>query len=139
MDTKNKSREINPEEEHKSQVERQILLPLILASLLCIGCFVFLIIETTGSTQSVEQWAQISTMFLILPALLLGLVTLILILLASVLLGKANKGLPIPLRQIRGKIIGFLNRTQSAVQKPNRAVIQTKGMLAGVKRLFRNY
>lgn len=139
MDTKNKIPQIDPELRHRQQVGRQILLPLILIGILCVGFFVLLMVTTTGNPQSVEQWAQISTMFLILPALLLGLVTLLIILAACVLIGKANKGLPIPLSQARNKIIGFLRGTQTLVQKPNRAMIQSKGMLAGLKRLFRNF
>ncbi|MRS02257.1 hypothetical protein EG832_03355 [bacterium] len=137
MKTKNEKIPMEPEQLHKRQTTFQVLLPVIAISAICLGLCIFLLISTYTEPQSTEQWAQISTMFLILPALLLGLVCLAFLILLGVFAGKWNKSWPPALRNLRLIIIQFESNLQGLAQKPAQPVIWIKSTFAGIKTIFK--
>ena len=126
----------DPGQMHKDHVIKQILIPLIAVCVVSIAVFIFLILSTSTQTQSLEQWAQISTMFLLLPMFLLALVLLAIIILLSVLFGKINRKLPLPVSRIRNKTTQILATVQKVIQKPVDLLIGIKAFFAGIKQVI---
>jgi hypothetical protein len=71
---------------HRKQVRWQIILPVVLTALFVIGVFVMLYIATFRGNGDVSRWAQVSTIWIVIPimigmviffALLLGMIYLI--------------------------------------------------------------
>lgn len=61
---------------YRKQRTRQILLPVVLAALLCIGMVVLTGIATFSWNGDVGRWAAISTMWISIPVCLMGFVFL---------------------------------------------------------------
>jgi len=137
MKTKADPMILEPEQLHKKQSFLQVLFPVIAAGVICLAVFILLLISTSAEPQSTEQWAQISTMFLIIPAIFLGLICLALLILLAVFAGKWNKSWPPALRNVRLVIIHFENNIQGLAQKPAQPVIKIKSIYAGIKAIFK--
>ena len=89
--TRNKT---EPEIRHQREFVWQILLPII-AAVLALLFIAILSISAAGITPDVnEKWAQISTILLLLPTLLFGLVTLALVIILIWLLRKLARNIP---------------------------------------------
>lgn len=136
MESKEKQIPKNPEQLHKEHVLLQILLPVLLGSIICLLSLVLLLTGTSNSNQLLQQWAQIATMFLIGPLLLYGLIILAITILFNKLSGDLNGALPVILRRIRLKLLGFNTSIQNAAQKPTKPLIVLKSIFAGIKALF---
>jgi hypothetical protein len=113
------------------------LLPVIAASIICLAVCIILLLSTSAEPQSTEQWAQISTMFLVIPALFLGLICLALLVFLAVFAGKWNKSWPPALRNVRLVIIHFEKSIEGLAQKPAQPVIKMKSIFAGIKAIFK--
>ncbi|PKN99040.1 MAG: hypothetical protein CVU42_09235 [Chloroflexi bacterium HGW-Chloroflexi-4] len=137
MENKKKQVTIEPEHLHRNQSVTQVLLPIIGAGLICLTVCLLLLFSTSAEPQSTEQWAQISTMFLIFPTLFLGLVSLALLIGLAILSSKWNKSWPPALRNVRLVIINFEKNIQGLAQKPAQPVIKLKSILAGIKAVFK--
>jgi len=137
MKTKAEQNIIEPEQLHKKQSLLQVLFPVITATVICLAVCIVLLLSTSTETTSTEQWAQISTMFLILPAMFLGLVCLALLVFLGISAGKWNKSWPPALRNVRMMIIHFENNIQSLAQKPAQPVIGIKSAWAGFVSIFK--
>jgi len=137
MKTKADQNIIEPGQLHKKQSILQVLLPVIAAAVICLAVCLMLLLSTAAEPQSTEQWAQISTMFLILPAVLLGLVCLALLVFLGIYAGKWNKSWPTALRNIRLIFIHFGNSIQTLAQKPAQPVIVLKSAWAGFLSIFK--
>ncbi len=137
MKTKKDQIPPEPEQIHKQQTMLQVLLPVVAAGVICLIVCIGLLVSTYSEPQSTEQWAQISTMFLILPALFLGLVLLALLVFMGIYAGKWNKSWPPALRNVRLIIIHFESLIQGLGQKPAQPVIWIKSAFAGLKTLFK--
>jgi len=61
---------------HRKQVMRQVILPVILSALVLVAIVVWVSISTFSQGGDVGRWAAISTMWVIIPMLLGGLVVL---------------------------------------------------------------
>jgi len=136
METKEKRTPKRPEQLHKEQVLLQILVPVLLGSIICLLSLVLLLTATSNSGQTLQQWAQIATMFLIGPLLLCGLIFLAITILFNKLSGDLNGALPVILLRIRLKILGFNMSIQNAAQQPTRPLIFLKSIFAGIKAVF---
>ena len=137
MENKKKRVTIEPEQLHKNQSILQVLLPVIGAGIICLTVCLLLLISTSAKPQSTEQWAQISTMFLVFPALFLGLVSLALLIGLVILGSKWNKSWPPALRNVRLVIINFEKKFQGLAQKPAQPVIKLKSIFAGFRAVFK--
>jgi hypothetical protein len=61
---------------HRRQLTRQIILPVVLATLLMIALFVLIGFATFRDQGDVGRWAAISTMWILIPILVGGVVTI---------------------------------------------------------------
>jgi energy-coupling factor transporter transmembrane protein EcfT len=59
---------------HRRETNLQILLPIILTSLLTVALFALIVYATFAQDGQVEQWAAVSTIWIVLPLLLVLLV-----------------------------------------------------------------
>lgn len=128
---------IEPELLHKKQSLLQVLLPVLLAGAICLGVCLFLVISVASEPQSTEQWAQISTIFLIFPAFFLGLSGLAILVFLVKFTRQWNKSWPPALRNGRLLIINFTNTLQALAQKPARPIIGLKSTWAGILSIFK--
>jgi energy-coupling factor transporter transmembrane protein EcfT len=64
---------------HKRETNLQILLPILLSSLLMVGLFALISYSTFAQNGDVARWAAISTIWIVIPLMLLLLVILALL------------------------------------------------------------
>jgi len=94
MNTEQKGNKTEAEFRHQRQFVWQILIP-ILAAVIVFLLIVVLSISVAGSTPELnEKWAHISTVFLLLPTFLFGLITLALVILLIWLIEKLSHKIP---------------------------------------------
>jgi hypothetical protein len=79
---------------HRKQRITQIILPMVISALLLIGLIVLIIFSTFNSNGDVSRWAAISTIWIIIPALLAGLIVLAILVGLIYLMARALSGLP---------------------------------------------
>ena len=80
---------------HRRQTAWQVILPIVLAGLILIGTVLLLCFATFRGNGDVDRWAAISIIWLVLPVMLGGLVTLAALVGVTYLLGR-GAGLPGP-------------------------------------------
>jgi Na+/proline symporter len=64
---------------HRQQVGTQIVLPIVLAALLFLVASAILWQSAFHPADDVDRWAAISTMWLVLPVMIVGLIVLLLL------------------------------------------------------------
>ena len=79
---------------HRKQRNIQVILPVVLSALLMIGTVVLISFATFKSGGDVGRWAAISTIWIIIPILLAGLIVLALLIGGIYLMARALSGLP---------------------------------------------
>ncbi len=79
---------------HRKQRTMQIILPVVIGSLLMIGMIVLICIATFKSGGDVGRWAAISTMWILIPVLIAGLILLAILIGAIYLMARALGALP---------------------------------------------
>lgn len=79
---------------HRKQRNTQIILPVVLGTLLMIGMVVLISLVTFRSNGDVGRWAAISTMWIIVPILLAGLISLVILIGLIYLMALALGALP---------------------------------------------
>lgn len=79
---------------HKRDVNRQIILPMVLVSLIGLGIAVFSGFAATNNNPGVSLWADISIIWLIIPMMILALVILVLTLAMVYGLKRLSKIMP---------------------------------------------
>jgi hypothetical protein len=137
MKTKSEHYVIEPEQLHKKQTLLQVFLPIIAVGVVCLFFFILLLFMTSAKPQSTEQWAQISTIFLIFPAIFLGLVLLAVLVFLSINTVKWNNNWPPVLKNFRLAVIGFEKTIQGLIQKPAQIVITIKSAFTGILAIFK--
>jgi hypothetical protein len=73
---------------HRSQVAWQIILPIVLAGLVVIGVVILVGLSTFKGNGDVGRWAAISTIWLVLPVMIAGLLVLVALVGVAYLLGR---------------------------------------------------
>jgi FtsH-binding integral membrane protein len=81
-------------EVHRKQVIRQIILPVVCAALVMIGLVVWISLVTFNQGGDAARWAAISTIWIVIPVMLAGLVLLVLFIGLIYLLARALGALP---------------------------------------------
>src|SRR5690242_17098880 len=61
---------------HRKQLTSQIVLPVLVAALLCIALIVFINIATFRDQGDVARWAAISTIWIVIPIMIMSLIFL---------------------------------------------------------------
>ena len=116
----------DPSVPHRRQAIWQIYLPLILAVLVTLGLAVFAAVAAGPGNTKTAQWAEISTIWLVMP--LLGILILFVAVIGGLiyLQSRAIKGAPGLFRSIHrivlligNKILGLLNAAANPVIKVN--------------------
>lgn len=79
---------------HRRQAIRQILLPILLSALALIGLIVWISIATFQQGGDVGRWAAISTIWIVIPMLVGGLVVLAILIGLIYLMARALKAIP---------------------------------------------
>ena len=125
-----------PEIRHQREFVWQILLPFI-AAVLALLFIAILSISTAGITPAVnEKWAQISTILLLLPTLLFGLVILALVIILIWLLRKLARNIPTYtgfIFQLSCRTAGITNNIAAHSAEP---FIRLRSIFAGLTQLI---
>ncbi len=79
---------------HRKQRNMQIILPVVLGAVILVGMIVLISLATFKSNGDVGRWAAISTMWIIIPILLAGLLLLAILIGLIYLMARALGALP---------------------------------------------
>jgi len=79
---------------HRKQVVRQIVLPVVLAALLMIALIVLIINSTFNEGGEAGRWAAISTIWIVIPVMVVGILLLAILIGLIYLLALALGALP---------------------------------------------
>ncbi len=79
---------------HRRQVAWQIILPVILAALLIVAAAVLVSLAAADGTGDIARWAEISTIWLVIPFIFIGLLVLALLIALAYLTGLAADFIP---------------------------------------------
>ena len=120
---------------HRQEVAWKIILPVVLSAILIVGLIVLVNIATFRDNGDVGRWAAISTIWIVIPVIVAGLIFLIilggivylfkyLLNIAPVYTGKAQ--------DFVYRIAGYIRRIADVVVKP---VIVLDGIGASMKKL----
>ena len=121
---------------HRRQFWLQIFLPLILAVLLIIAVAVVSGIAAFGQNGDAPRWAAISTIWLVIPVMIFGLIFLAILLGLVYLMVRALQGLP----PYTSKAQYYVNRGASEVKRFSdlaaKPVLFIEGIIASLKIIF---
>jgi heme/copper-type cytochrome/quinol oxidase subunit 2 len=121
---------------HRRQFAWQILAPVLISLILVLVILVFLALNTGAAPATNEKWAQISTIFLSLPVIAFSFLALMVVLLLTWLIHKLRKVIP-PYSGAAFRAIDRANQiTNQVTEKGLSPLIQSKSIIAGIKRLF---
>ena len=79
---------------HRKQIVWQIIMPVVVASLLIVALIVLVNIATFNQGGDVARWAAVSTIWIIIPVLVAGLITLAILIGLIYLMARALSALP---------------------------------------------
>lgn len=123
-------------QKHRRELWRQILLPVIVAALALIAVVALVIVATFSRGGDVARWSAISTIWIVIPILIAGL--LFLIVLAAMIYGMASLLKLIPpytgyAQRIFWRAQGHIQRGADMVVRP---VLGLEGALATIRSIF---
>jgi hypothetical protein len=121
---------------HRKQVMRQIILPVTLSALVLVAMVVWISIATFNQGGDVGRWAAISTIWIIIPTLLGGLI--VLAILGGLIYGMARllSALPTYTGLAQDYIFiarGYIVRGADMAIKP---ILAVNGWLESIKAFF---
>ena len=79
---------------HRKQRTTQIILPMVISGVVLIGMIVLISLATFKSNGDVSRWAAISTIWIVIPILLVGLIVLAILIGLIYLMARALGALP---------------------------------------------
>jgi uncharacterized membrane protein len=123
-------------QQHRKQRVTQIFLPMVIAVLVMIGMIVLVSLATFNSGGDVERWAAISTIWIILPVMLAGLILLALFIGLIYLMALALGALPHYTGLAQDYVYiarGYVIRAADMLVKP---VIALNGLLENITAFF---
>lgn len=121
---------------HRKQRNTQIILPIIISAVLLVGLIVLISIATFKQGGDVGRWAAISTIWIIIPVLIAGLVTLLVLIGLIYLMARALQGLPYYTSIAQDYIYkarGYIIRGADMAVKP---ILALDGWLESIKAFF---
>jgi len=121
---------------HRKERITQIILPVIVSALALIGLVVLISFATFKSGGDVGRWAAISTIWVIIPVLIAGLVVLVILIGLIYLMARALSAIPryTGIAQDYVQLAkGYIIRGTNMVVKP---VIALEGFIGNVKAFF---
>src|SRR4030042_2510920 len=123
-------------ERHRKQVVRQSILPVVFAVFLLIGMIVLIGLATFRQGGDTGRWAAISTIWIIMPIMIAGLILLAALIALIYLLARALGGLPHYTGLAQDyvyKARGYVSRGADLVVKP---ILVLDGLLGNIKAFF---
>jgi predicted PurR-regulated permease PerM len=121
---------------HKREVRRKVFLPLAAIFLLVFG-FAALLAFSGGAGGDVKTWAHISTIFLLVPVLIVGFILFVLLLGLIYIISQILQILP-PYAHLSQDFIERLNqRIKSGTDLLVEPILRAKGYIAVINRLFK--
>jgi hypothetical protein len=120
---------------HRKQVWTQILLPIFLALMVFVAVIVITSLATFRDNGDVGRWAAISTIWLVLPVMIAGLIFLILLIAMIYLLSRLTKIIP-PYSYQAQRIV---DRIESGVKRFAQMFRKPALALQEISRLVRAY
>jgi uncharacterized membrane protein len=121
---------------HRKQRTTQIILPVVISTLALISMVVLISFATFKSDGDVGRWAAVSTIWIIIPILLAGLIFLIILIGLIYLMARALGALPHYTGIAQDYVYlaqGYLVRGANMVVKP---IIALEGFIENVKAFF---
>jgi len=121
---------------HRKQVTRQIILPVVIAAVLMIVLIVLISLATFNSNGDVGRWAAISTIWVIIPAILAGLILLAILAGLIYLMARALNALPTYTGLAQDYVYiarAYIIRGADMVAKP---VLAIDGFIENIKAFF---
>ncbi len=121
---------------HRKQRNTQIILPIILSVVVLVGLIVLISISTFNQGGDVGRWAAISTIWIVIPILVAGLITLFVLIGLIYLMARALQGLPYYTGIAQDyvyKARGYIIRGADMAVKP---ILALDGWLESIKAFF---
>jgi hypothetical protein len=121
---------------HRKQRTTQIILPVVISALALIGLVVLISLATFKSGGDVGRWAAISTIWIIIPILLVGLILLVILIGLIYLMAHALGALPRYTGVVQDYVYlaqGYIVRGANMVAKP---IFAVEGFIGNVKAFF---
>lgn len=136
MSEKQKLEKRESEIRHQHQFWLQIMLPVLVAFIIVLVILVMTVLAMDKTPEINENWANISTIFLSLPAILLSLVSLGIVILLVWLIQKLYRIIP-PYSGMVANAMKQVNRfTDKSTEKILVPFIKGSTYLAGFKKLL---
>jgi uncharacterized membrane protein len=110
---------------HRKQLWTQILLPILIAALVFIAVIITTSLATFRGNGDVNRWAAISTIWLILPILVVSVIVLILLIAMIYLMGRLTALIPpysLQAQRIVYRIEDVVKHVAEMVRKPVHAL-----------------
>ena len=121
---------------HRKQRNAQIILPIVLSALLMIALIVWISLATFNSGGDVARWAAISTIWIVIPILLGGLI--VLALLIALIYGMARLLSVLP--QYSGIAQDYVQIARSYIihtaETISNSIISVDGFIANIRTFF---
>ncbi|NOT05634.1 MAG: hypothetical protein HOP27_13640 [Anaerolineales bacterium] len=121
---------------HRKQRTTQIILPVVIAALLMIALIVLISLVTFNSNGDVGRWAAISTIWIIIPTMLAGLILLAILVGLIYLMALALSALPTYTGIAQDyvyKAKAYIIRVADMAAKP---IIAVDGFIENIKAFF---
>ena len=121
---------------HRKQLAWQIILPVVLSAVLFVGLIVLVNVATFRDNGDVGRWAAISTIWIVIPVMVAGLIFFIILGGIVYLLKYLLQIAPVYTGQAQDfvhKIAGYIKRVADATVKP---VFIVDGIGASINRLI---
>jgi hypothetical protein len=121
---------------HRRQRTTQIILPMVFSALALIGIIVLISLATFKSNGDVSRWAAISTIWIVIPILIGGLIVLAILIGLIYLMARALGALPHYTGIAQDYVYiaqSYIIRGANMVVKP---VIALEGFIENVKAFF---
>ncbi len=118
---------------HRRQLTSQIILPMALTALLFVALIVLISLATFGGTGDSARWAEISTVWIAIPVLILGFVFLALLVGIIYLLARLLGITPTYTSQAQDFVQKLAIRIQRAADLSVRPILFLDGIGASIK------
>ena len=121
---------------HRKQVVRQVILPVVISALLMIGLIVLICLATFNQGGDVGRWAAISTIWIVIPVMIAGLLVLAILGGLIYLMALALGALPKYTGMAQDYVYiarGYIIRGADMAVKP---IIAVEGFVENIKAFF---
>jgi uncharacterized membrane protein len=105
---------------HRKQVVWQVILPVVLAALLLIGLIVLISLSTFRGGADMGRWAAISTIWIVMPILVVGMLVLILLIGVNYLIARLAQLIP----NYTGIAQDYVFRAAGVIKRMTKAVVK---------------